>query len=213
VGRGQFWLVTDFGLATEILKSPDFSCDRTSFFISRMPNLDLGLVKDFFGVVGKMMVMSDGRDHLKRRKLRRWVWLTRCSIGSCRPSRRTVDRLIDGLAEKPNVDFVTDIARALPSVVLADLLRIREQEREDFYRWSNNMTQFFGGSSQYRNEDGVEVNHSASRIRDYFVGLMGERRASPARIFLSVLLKHQAEFGLEDAEVVSQAVMMLVRGR
>jgi len=79
----------------------------------------------------------------------------------------------------------------LPSVVLADLFGIREQEREDFYRLVEQYDQFFGGSSQYRNEDGVEVNHSASRIRDYFVGLMGERRAQPREDFLSVLLKHQ----------------------
>lgn len=34
-----------------------------------MPDMDLSLIQDFFGVVMKMMVMSDGKEHTARRKL------------------------------------------------------------------------------------------------------------------------------------------------
>ena len=57
--QGGFHVVTQAELAKEVLDSKTFSADRSSFFISRMPNIDLRLLQDFFGVVSKMMVMSD----------------------------------------------------------------------------------------------------------------------------------------------------------
>ena len=65
---GNFHVVTDLGEAMEALKNPLLSADRSSFFISRMPNMDLSLIEDFFSVVSKMMVMSDGEDHSRKRQ-------------------------------------------------------------------------------------------------------------------------------------------------
>ncbi|MCX6125097.1 MAG: cytochrome P450, partial [Proteobacteria bacterium] len=66
--KGKFWVVTSYELAKLALLNQKISCDRSSFFISRMPDLDLRLLPDFFRVVGKMMVMSDGKDHARRRQ-------------------------------------------------------------------------------------------------------------------------------------------------
>ncbi|MGZ3737153.1 MAG: hypothetical protein ACXVC0_19435, partial [Bdellovibrionota bacterium] len=40
----QFYVVTDYKLAQEVVKNPAFSADRGSFFVSRMPNVDLRLI-------------------------------------------------------------------------------------------------------------------------------------------------------------------------
>ncbi len=211
--RGGFYLVTDYALAAEVLRSPDYSADRSSFFISRMPNMDLRLIKDFFGVISKMMVMSDGSEHATRRKTAS-MGLTDEIMDYYRPLiEKTVAGLIDQASAFGRLEFVNDVAMKLPSIVLADMFHIPEENREDFYRWSNNMTQFFGGASQYRNEDGVEVNGSATRLRDYFKNLITTRREDLGDDFLSILLRNQERFGLTDDEVVAQAVMMLVAGQ
>ena len=67
--QGGFHVVTNAEAAKVVLTSPDFSADRGAFFISRMPDLDLKLLPDFFRVVGKMMVMSDGKNHTRRRQV------------------------------------------------------------------------------------------------------------------------------------------------
>ncbi len=211
--RGEFFIVTDYALAETVLRSQDYSADRSSFFISRMPNLDLRLITDFFGVISKMMVMSDGKEHATRRKTA-GMGLTDELLDYYRPLiERTVKKLVDDASHSGRLEFVEEIAVPLPSIVLADLFHIPEESRADFYRWSNNMTQFFGGASRYRNEDGVEVNKSASRLRDYFRDLIGRRRDALSGDFLSILLRNQARFGLTDEEVVSQAMMMLVAGQ
>lgn len=209
--KGKFFVVTRMKLAEQVLRGAQYSADRSSFFISRMPNLDLALITDFFAVISKMMVMSDAPEHGARRRVA-GMGLTDELLEYYRPLvERTVARLIDEGAASGAFDFVRHVALPVPSVVLADLFHIRDADRMDFYRWSNDMTQFFGGASRYRNEDGILVNRSASSLRDYFVELVARRRREPGGDFLSRMLGHPV--GLTDAEIVSQAIMMLVAGQ
>ena len=209
--KGNFFIVTEMALAEEVLRNPAYTADRSSFFISRMPNMDLSLIKDFFGVISQMMVMSDDEKHSNRRQVANMGISDELS-NHFRPNvKRIVGELLDGL--DTTFDFVSDVAAPLPSRVLAELFCIPESERVSFYRWSNHMTQFFGGASQYHNEDGIAVNASAVAIRDYFAKLILDRKDSPQLDFLSRILPHQARLKLSDAEMVSQAVMMLVAGQ
>ena len=66
---GHFWLVTDYQLAKSLLSSEQVTCDRSPFFISRMPNIELSLLSDFFDVVSNMMVMKDGHSHKSSRRI------------------------------------------------------------------------------------------------------------------------------------------------
>jgi cytochrome P450 len=217
---GRFFVVTSHHLAKEALKNPALSADRSAFFISRMPNLDLRLIGDFFGVISKMMVMSDNPAHANRRGNASGPFDEKL-IEKYRPMvEKSVENLIakarrtSGGAPYPTeFDFVKEIAEKLPSMVLADLFQIPEEDREHFYRASNNMTQFFGGASRYRNEDGVEVNESAKTLRGFFEKMLEDRKEKRGGDFLSLMLNMQPRFGLTDQEIVSQAIMMLVAGQ
>ncbi len=211
--QGPFWVVTDYALAQGVMRNQDFSADRSPFFLSRMPDMDLRLIKDFFEVIKRMMVMSDADIHLRRRRTAAIGFGENLLKSYQTLITETVDDLIVKASAKGHIEFVRDIAQHLPSIILADLFKINDKDRSDFYRWSHNMTQFFGGASRYQNEDGREVNRSASSMREFFRELMDRRRMDPQQDFLSVLIQNQARFGLDDDEVVSQAIMMLVAGQ
>ena len=66
---GGYWLVTDYELAKQILLDERLSCDRTPFFMRRMPEIDFPVIQHFFAVVKEMMVMTDGPQHYPRRRL------------------------------------------------------------------------------------------------------------------------------------------------
>lgn len=210
---GNFYVVTDFNLAKEVLTNSDYSADRSSFFISRMPNLDLHLIKDFFGVISKMMVMSDPPEHSDRKKIASMGLSNELIDRYTNLIEKTITDLIAKAVQKGYIEFVADIAEPLPSAILADLFCIDQSERQHFYKWSLNMTQFFGGASQYTNEDGIEVNNSAVQIRDYFAALIEKRKLKPQDDFLSAILPYQDELKLDISEIISQAVMMLVAGQ
>jgi len=191
---GKFWVVTSYPLAKELLTSEDYSCDRSPFFISRMPEMNLSLISDFFKVVGSMMVMSDAPEHTSRRRIC-YHGFSNQSIELLKPLiDKTVEQSIKPLVKNEPFDFVKHIAETIPSITLAEFFAIPESERLDFYQWSNNMTQFFGGSTSYLDEDGIKVNHSAKQLYDYFVDLVRQRRTKPGQDFLSTLLDHQTHF-------------------
>ncbi len=210
---GQFYVITSYELAKSILMSEDYSCDRSSFFISRMPEMNLSLLDDFFKVVSKMMVMSDGEAHQNRRRICYHGFTAYC-IQQLKP---VIDKTIEQCLKKVNkhstYDFVTELAQILPSTTLAELFHIPHHERDAFYHWSNNMTQFFGGASAYQNRDGIKVNDSAQKLYHYFANLIEKRRKNPDQDFLGTLLTHQSHFDLTDDEIISQAIMMLVAGQ
>lgn len=210
---GNFWVISSYQLAKQVLMSEDFSCDRSPFFISRMPEMNLSLITDFFKVVSKMMVMSDAPEHTDRRRIC-YHGFSSNFLEQLQPLiQDTIDRCLAEFKGQQGFDFVSQLAQQIPSVTLAELFAIPDAERMDFYQWSNNMTQFFGGSTSYLDADGIKVNHSAQCLYDYFAQLIIDRRRKPGNDFLSILLEHQAHFGLNDEEIISQAIMMLVAGQ
>ncbi|MDR3502437.1 MAG: cytochrome P450 [Legionella sp.] len=210
---GNFWVISSYQLAKQVLMSEDFSCDRSPFFISRMPEMNLSLITDFFKVVSKMMVMSDAPEHTDRRRIC-YHGFSSNFLEQLQPLiQDTIDLCLTEFKGQQAFDFVSQLAQQIPSVTLAELFAIPDAERMDFYHWSNNMTQFFGGSTSYLDADGIKVNHSAQCLYDYFAQLIIDRRRKPGNDFLSILLEHQAHFGLNDEEIISQAIMMLVAGQ
>lgn len=210
--KGNFHVITKATHAKEVLTSDAFSADRGSFFISRMPNLDLRLIGDFFGVVKKMMVMSDDEEHVRRRKAAASGFEEKILDQFKGKLEKSVDSLLDQIEDLDSFDFVETIAKKLPSIVLADLFQIPEGDREHFLKWSNIMTGFFGGASQYRNEDGIEVNEAAISLKEYFTKLVKNRRDLPGEDYVSIILNMQKAFNLTDEEIISQLIMMLVAG-
>src|SRR5690606_27777998 len=110
----------------------------------RMPNLDLPLIKDFFSVVQKMMVMSDGKKHIQMRQAAALGFEDHIIERFRLKVESTVDALLSEAFSEGKFDFMEKIANKLPSTVLADLFSIPLSDREHFLKWSNNMTAFFG---------------------------------------------------------------------
>lgn len=210
--KGNFHIITRMDHAKEVLTSPAFSADRGSFFVSRMPKMDLSLIQDFFGVVKKMMVMSDDQDHAKRRKVAALGFEDHILERFKSTLQQTVKSLVAQVKDQEQFDFVETISKRLPSTVLADLFSIPEKDRGNFLEWSNIMTGFFGGASQYQNEDGIQVNQAALALKNYFSTLLAERQKNPGEDYVSLVLQMQQHLKLEHDELISQLIMMLVAG-
>lgn len=209
---GKFWVVTGYELARELLKDARMSADRSPFFISRMPELDLTLIGDFFAVVTRLMVMLDGDLHQRRRRMC-YQGFSNAHIALITPKiQQAVVTIVDGLQEGIPFDFAKVFAESLPRMILSDFFRIPEQDRQVLAEHALTMTQFFGGASQYRNEDGVAVNQAAIFLQQYFGVLLKERKHSPRDDFLSEIARHQMHFGLDDADLVAQSIMMWLAG-
>ncbi len=206
----QFWVVSDYDLAVTVLKSGDFSADRSAFFMSKASGCPFHKVANFFGVVKKMMVTSDPPDHTQRRRLASSGMNDQILDQFVPNVKSVVGNLLDQIKDQTNIEFVEQIALPLPNIILADLFSIPPENRRDFYRWSNYMTQFFGGGSSEIIRDAENADDGALQLSQYFTKLMKERKQNLQNDFISNLLRAQGS--LDDSELISQAAIMLVAG-
>lgn len=213
--KGNFHVVTRANYARKALVDPALSCDRSKFFISRMPNMDLSLIEDFFSVVSKMMVMSDDQKHKDRRGIATFGLNDELIDYYAKSIPFYIEKFIEDALVNSNgeINFAQDIAAKLPSIILAEIFCVPDKDRSKFYEWSNIMTGFFGGGSSYENEDGLRVNKAAKELKNYFSKLLELRRDDEKNDFFSAMLAVSKKFDLDDAELISQAIMMLVAGQ
>ncbi len=206
-------VITKYEDACTILNSSDFTADRSAFVISQMPNVDTSLVTSFFSITQKMMVMSDGKDHEIRRKSA-YMGIKDLWVNSFEPTvRQMVKSLLDDVVAEPEVEFVSQIARVLPSQVLAELFCIPQADRDFFRNCADTMTAFFGGGVAYTNDVAIQTNKVAVSLREYFSDLIQERRKRPQDDFISGMLEAQKQLSLSEDEIISQATLMLVAGQ
>jgi len=97
--------------------------------------------------------------------------------------------------------------------MLAKMFAIPEQDREEFFKHAKFMTLFFGGGTDYTNDTGARVNHSAKTLLNYFVALFSQGRHESASPFVDILIQFQEKYDLSFEELAAQAIMMFVAGQ
>ncbi|HEX6343405.1 cytochrome P450 [Umezawaea sp.] len=140
---------------------------------------------------------SDGADHTRLRKPLTRPFTAR-RVEALRPGVEALtDGLLAGLAGE--VDLVADFALPLPFLVVCDLLGVPEADRADLRAWGAVLS----AESHDAAQEAAEL-----AMTDYFRGLVGAKRATPADDLLGALVGS----GLDDRELVSTALLVLTAG-
>ena len=131
-------------------------------------------------------------------------------IAALEPSIRAVTRsLIDRWIDDGHCDFVSDFAAPLPAIVIADLLGVDREDREEFRRWSDLLI-----VRDPRDPESTRAAVDASRsLYRYFAAALDDRRTTRRDDLISALLDAE-DLGahLSTYEVLAFCVLLLVAG-
>ncbi|HZU72425.1 MAG TPA: cytochrome P450 [Acidimicrobiales bacterium] len=105
-------------------------------------------------------------------------------------------------AEQGTADLVDEIAYPVPVTVIADLLGIPAERREDFKRWSDAMIGGIGGSGRDASVYG--------EMFGFFAGEIDRRRAEPGPDLISALVNGREP--LSQRELLMFCMLLLVAG-
>jgi cytochrome P450 len=115
------------------------------------------------------------------------------------------------VAARGEMDVVRDLATPIPVTVIAELLGVAAERREDFKRWADDFVVALGGHPSP--ERSASMQRSTAEYLDYVGGVVEERRARPRDDLVSTLVHARAGEGtLGTQEVLSFAVLLLVAG-
>jgi len=103
---------------------------------------------------------------------------------------------LDAVAPRGECDFVEDIAVPLPLLLIAEMIGIRREDREDFHQWSDAMI-----SAEGRLDDPEVVQRSGAAFlaySTYCTSIIEDRRKSPRDDLVSILV------GAKDAGTLGE---------
>lgn len=121
-----------------------------------------------------------------------------------------VDELVGDLIERGTADVSTTLAYPLPIAVIADILGVPRDRRDQFKRWSDEVMAALGGGLDA--ETSARVETAILEFAEYCYGVIKKRRHQPGDDLISLLVSPRGGELLTEDELVSFVVLLLVAG-
>ena len=210
--RSGAWLVTRYADVLAGLHDTRLSSQRSHTLTAALPRDAQSEFAPFNQIFSRWMLFLDPPEHSRIRKLLNKEF-TPNMIQRLRPRiQHVVNTLLDDVAGKSEIEFMTDFANPLPVLVIAEMLGIPTQDQKDFQIWSDELADFFGNASS-NVEAGRRAQNSLISLTEYFRALLPDRRAHKGDDLVSLLLRVEEEGEvLTGEELLAQCTLLLVAG-
>lgn len=124
--------------------------------------------------------------------------------------------LIDRFVEDGEVEFKTQFAEMLPSIVIADVLGVPRKDIPQFQQWVRAAILRLNGNA--KPSERADLAHSEIEMQKYFRAIMDDRRANPGDDVISDLITASmkvegGERPLDDAEIFSIMQQIFTAGQ
>ena len=118
--------------------------------------------------------------------------------------------LLDQVQAQGEMDVIKDLAYPLPVTVIAELLGIPTERRDDFKRWSDALV---AGGEEITEEESKALFEEIGGMFGYFSDVLDERRRHPQSDLVSALLAAEVDGEhLSDQELLGFCGLLLVAG-
>ncbi len=209
------WVVTRHEDIAGIAKdTKSFSnAGRITLFLNQLPpseQAQLSYLKAHYEDAG--LVHSDPPDHARLRRLVSKAFTPRMIENMRGEVVRIVDSLLDRVQLRGEMDLIRDFAFPLPAIIIAGMLGVPDEEREQFKDWSDKIQQFLG-TGRANLERALEAQESWRAMNAYFEKLVAERRREPQDDIVSGLISARDEKdALTEKEMIGTCGAMLIAG-
>lgn len=208
--KGQYWLVTRYEYAREILGDLHFEKG-----VRRWKPLDM-MAKFFpnqemLGFRQRSMLNQNPPDHTRLRSLVNKAF-TPSMITQMRSHIEAIaNELIDKIESKGQLDLVQDFSFPLPATVIAEMLGVPVKDRDRFKTWSHAMVSVLEPAPHVMNI--AKTMHAYQELTDYLKPLVEERRKERRDDLISALVAAEEDGSkLTEAELLSNTVLLLIAG-
>jgi len=210
------WIVTRFDDVMAIMRDPDrFSnAGRQLELLERLPadaQDRLGPIKEFYRQGG--LINSDPPAHTRLRRLVQRAF-TLSAVERIRPRvQAMVDALIDRHLATGCMELIRDLAKPLPSQVIAAMLGAPEKDRPQFGGWADQISRYLG-AQPLTVEIALQAQDAIVQMRDYFRGLLQQRRHNRQQDVLTAMAEAD-ETGdvLTEQQILASCQNLLIAGQ
>ena len=160
--------------------------------------------------INSSILRMDPPRHRKLRTLVSLAFTPRMVVHMEARIREITNELLDQVQALGEMDAIRDLASPLPVTVIAELLGIPTELREDFKRWSDALV---AGDEETPEEERQAFFQEIAGMFGYFSQVLEERRAHPQNDLVSALLSASVDGEhLSDLELLGFCGLLLVAG-
>ena len=157
------------------------------------------------------MLTLDPPDHTRLRGLVSRAFTPRQVAKMEDHIRETAHQLLDEVDGENAFDLMSNLASLLPTVVIAEMIGVPIEDRDQFKRWSDRFARVLEPNLDER-ELGL-VFDTAQRFDGYFKEIVAEHRENPRDDLVSRLIEAEEEGDrLSEAEMIVTLRLLLVAG-
>lgn len=199
-----FWAITKYDDVAHISRTPEiFSSSLGSSNLHDAP-------PDLLAQYREIMINMDPPRHARFRRLVSGAFTPR-AISTLEASIRAhAQQVVDGIVGRGECEFVTDVARELPLVLICELLGFPVEDRHRVFEWSNRM---IGGDDSEYVSDPADREQASVEFYVYNAEASEQKRARPDETLLSALVNGEVDGeSLTPHEVNSFVLLLAVAG-
>ncbi|WP_373371794.1 cytochrome P450 [Archangium lansingense] len=209
------WFLTRHDDVMNGLRDPRLSADRSQVMAYQFRAMGLSpeSIREVIESFKLQMATKDGVAHQRLRRQTSPAFSPQV-LDTWRPvMRRTLVTLLDKVRNQRQVDLVPEVFFRLPTHIIAELLGIPADDREQILKWGEPITEL---TSPGANTNVVEVarraNEGQAALNRYLTGLIEERRRAPGEDVISHMLRLEKQGGMTTEEVVANTSLLMAAG-
>ncbi len=164
---------------------------------------------EIYGRRTNMLIGSDPPDHTRLRNVVNRGFTPRM-IAQLEPRiRQLTDEMIGRIVPNGEMDLIADLAMPLPVTIIAEILGVEPERRDDFKRWSTSQVSQEGMSEEHSETH----EETANEFIGYFQDAIEQRRKEPKDDLISTLVRAEEERqALSSDEVIAFTILLLIAG-
>ncbi len=194
-----FFAVSRYDDVVQVLKSP-------AVFSSAA----MGAMTTNDGRPVRTIINTDPPEHTRIRNLINRAFTPRM-VAELEPQMRQITRdLLDRVIPAGEMDLVADLAVPLPVTVIAAILGVDAERRDDFKRWSNAVVGAVGATST---EEQAHKQADRAEFWAFFAQTIEQRRAEQRDDLISSIIKAEgSDVQLDPEELIAFTMLLLIAG-
>ncbi|MFI5320204.1 MAG: cytochrome P450 [Myxococcota bacterium] len=196
--KNRLWGISRHAHVQEVAKAPQLFCSGGGSRPDSPP-------------IPSMINMDDPM-HRRRRALVNRGFTPRRIEEQEQMARAASRRLLDAVAARGACEWVHDVARHLPMIMIGDMLGVAEEDHEKLLQWSDDM--LLGTNANASPEARVAAMQAGVAWITYHAQVVADRRAKPPGEDLISALIHAEIDGekLDDEALRQEALLILIGG-
>lgn len=121
-----------------------------------------------------------------------------------------VDKLLAQMGDRREMEFVGEFASHVPGHIIGCILGVPDDDCPQLRHWSEEVVRFFDVGRD--DDDKNRAERATSEFYEYLLSLLVKREKSPQDDLLSRLIRHRNNGSLNQDELISTAMLILMAG-